>query len=78
MTELNANFKGKYQELKCVACKEEEETTEHVIQCPEYKRLTGHSIEIEHSVEESMQNLEWLLEASEVYEAIEDTRKWLI
>ena len=78
MVEVKANFKGKYPDLKCAACKQEEETTEHVIKCPEYKRLIGHSIKVENSVEESMQEAEWLIEASQVFERIEETRKWLL
>ena len=78
MVEIKANFKGKYKDLKCAACKKEEETTEHVIKCSEYKRLIGHSIEVENTVEESMQETEWLKEASEVFERIEETRQWLM
>ena len=47
------------------------------IQCPEYNWINGHSVEIESSVFESMQNLEWVREASKVYERIEETKKWL-
>ena len=78
MVEVKANFKGKYPDIKCTACKQEEETTEHVIKCLEYKRLIGHSIKIENTVEESMQKADWLIEASEVFERIEETRKWLL
>jgi hypothetical protein len=77
MTELKANFKGKHQETTCSACKQEEETTEHVIKCEEYKRIVGHSIKVDCSVEECMQNLEWLREVGDVYERIEETKKWL-
>ena len=77
MTKIRANFKGRENDLRCGACKQEDETTEHVIQCPEYKRIIGHSVEIESSVFESMQNLEWVREASKVYERIEETKKWL-
>ena len=77
MINVRANFKGKGNDLLCVACKEEIETTEHVIQCAEYKRLTGHLIEVENTVDESMQSLKWVREASKVYERIEETRKWL-
>ena len=78
MVEVKANFKGKYPDIKCTACKQEEETTEHVIKCQEYKRLIGHSIKIENTVEESIQKADWLIEASEVFERIEETRKWLL
>ena len=77
MTDLKANFKGKYKDLKCPACKQEDETTEHVIQCEEYKRIIGHSVELKYSIEECMQDLKWSREAAEVYEKIEETRKWL-
>ena len=77
MTKIRANFKGRENDLRCVACKLEDETTEHVIQCSEYKRLIGHSVEIESSVFQSMQSLEWVREACKVYERIEETKKWL-
>ena len=78
MTDLKANFKGKHQDTMCVACKLEPETTEHVIQCPEYRRIVGHSIIVNETVERCMQDVVWLQEASEVYERIEETRKWLV
>ena len=78
MTDLKANFKGKHLDTMCVACKLEPETTEHVIQCPEYKRIVGHSIIVNETVEKCMQDVVWLQEASEVYERIEETRKWLV
>ena len=78
MIDLKANFKGKYKDTVCVACKTETETTEHVIRCEEYKRIVEHSITVEGDLEEKMQDLEWLLKASKAYESIEETRKWLI
>ena len=74
MTDLKANFKGKYQDLMCVACKEEIETTEHVIQCEEYRKLTGHSL----TQPALWDDLEWQVKACEVYEEIEEVRKWIL
>ena len=78
MTELKANFRGKYDDNLCPACGMEEETTEHVISCSEYQQLTGHSLKTTHGLKEAMNSIKWLEEACEVYEQIEDTRKWLL
>jgi hypothetical protein len=77
MTEVKANFKGKYKDTLCSACKKDEETTEHVIECEEYRKITGHTLETK-QLKEAMDNLEWLEKACEVYEQIEEARKWLI
>ena len=73
MTELKANFKGKYEETECAACRKEMETTEHVIECEEYRKLTGHSLR-----QPEWDSLDWQKEACEVYEQIEEARKWLL
>ena len=39
MTRIKANYKGKYDDLTYDGCKEEQETTEHIISCEEYKRM---------------------------------------
>ena len=72
MTELKANFRGKYDDNLCPACGIEEETTEHVISCPEYQELTGHSLNTTNCLEESMNSVKWLEEACEVYERLVD------
>ena len=77
MVELKANFKGKYENTMCPACNKAEETTEHVIVCPEYQYITQHSLETS-NITEKMNDLEWLKKASQVYEQIEETRKWLL
>ena len=78
MIDLKANFKGKYTDTTCPACEEDVETTEHVIQCNEYRRIIGHSIVITESIEHSMKDTKWLVEASKVYQQIEEIRKWLV
>ena len=78
MCELKANFKGKYRDETCPACGEEKETTEHVIRCNEYRRLTGHDLHSNEPVEQLMNNTGWLVEASKVYQQIEEIRKWLV
>ena len=39
MTKIKANYKGKCNDLTCDACKEEQETTEHIPNCKEYRRM---------------------------------------
>jgi hypothetical protein len=73
MTEVKRNFRGKYNDMLCPACGIEEETTEHVILCTEYKRLIQHDINTF-----DMNNLQWQIEASQIYERIEETRQWLV
>ena len=81
MTELKSNFKGKYKDTICPACEEEEETTEHVIECKEYQRLipqNGNEEDVGAPInEEKMDNLKWLIETAKRIEEIEETRKWL-
>ena len=78
MIELKANFKGKYSDLICPACGEQNETTEHVIVCEEYRKLTGHNLQEPDDWVEKMNDTDWLSEACEVYEQIEEVRGWLI
>ena len=78
MCELKSNFKGKYRDETCPACGEEKETTKHVIRCEEYRRLTGHNLHSIEPVEQLMNNTGWLIEASKVYQQIEEIRKWLV
>ena len=78
MVELKTNFKGKYRDACCPACEVEEETTEHVLACDEYRKLTGHTLEVPNNWADKMNNTEWLLKACEVYEQIEEVRSWLV
>ena len=78
MTELKPNFCGKYRDRICSACEKEDETTEHVIQCQEYKRLLGHELNCDKPIKELMNNTAWLREAAKVYRRIEETRQWLV
>lgn len=82
MIELKRNFKGKYDNTICPACEKEEETTEHVIRCKEYQRLTQHTLvegeEDEFNLPDKIDNVAWLIKAGEGLEKIEETRKWLL
>ena len=78
MVEVKANFKGKYKDTICPACKKENETTEHVIKCSEYKKLTLHSLNTDQPAEKLYNDTNWLRKASKVYQTIEMTRQFLI
>jgi hypothetical protein len=73
MVDLKSNFKGKYKDTVCPACGGPPETTEHVIACEEYKRIVGHSLK-----QLDWNDVNWLKEASVVYEHIEEVRQWLL
>ncbi len=81
MVEVGENFRGKYPETLrdgaswCLACNVEKETTEHVIECNEYRKLTGHTMEI---TENCFEETEWLIQATKAYDRIEETRKILV
>jgi hypothetical protein len=74
MVELSENFRGRYENETCAACNVEKETTEHVIRCKEYRKITGHTIADENN-NDCYSDTEWLKMAAEVYETIEETRK---
>ena len=76
MIEVSENFRGMYREQMCVACGEEKETTEHAIQCTEYRRLTGHKLTVTDNAK-CFADTSWLKKAADVYETIEETRKLL-
>ena len=78
MTELKANFCGKYLDRICPACGKENETTEHVVQCDVYKELVDHRLNCDQPIEELMNDTEWLKEAVKVYERIEGIRQWIL
>ena len=78
MTELKANFRGKYTDDVCPACEREEETTEHVIRCTEYQRMTGHQLDDGREIMEMMRDTKWLLQAADDYERIEEAREWIL
>ena len=77
MVDIKMNYKSKYKDdLLCMACGKEEESSEHVIQCKEYKSLIGHNLGMDDR-EQNFSNTDWLLKASEVYARIEETREMM-
>jgi hypothetical protein len=76
MVEISENFRGRYDHELCAACNAEKETTEHVIKCKQYKKITGHDMRDQDN-HECFSNTEWLIEAAEVFERIEETRSMI-
>ena len=80
MVEIGENFRGKDTSAVkngiswCLACGEEAETTEHVIQCTRYRELTKHNVVM---YENCFDDTEWLLKAIDAFKLIEDTREIL-
>jgi hypothetical protein len=74
MVEVSENFRGRFENETCAACHVEKETTEHVIRCKEYRKITGHTI-ADGDNNDCFGDTEWLKMAAEVYERIEETRK---
>ena len=58
MVEARANYKANNTSVTCGACKEEDETTEHLLQCKKYKELTGDDLETD-NIQEYMGSLTW-------------------
>ena len=78
MVEVKANFRTQYKDTSCTACGKQEETTEHVLECEEYRRLTGHTIKVDKDKRNAqMTDGMWLRKASEAIKQIEETRKLL-
>ena len=80
MVEIGENFRGKDVEVVdganwCLACGVTKETTEHVIECREYKTITGHTVETH---ENCFHDTEWLRKAIPAFKMIEETRKILM
>ena len=76
MIELKSNFKGKYKDTLCPACEAEAETTEHVLKCREYQKLTKHDLNPEiieegGGISKNVENMQWLLQASIEMEKID-------
>jgi len=57
MTSLNSNYKGTNTNVMCTACNNEEETTEHVMNCEIYKKLTGQNIQQQKITNSNVANL---------------------
>lgn len=54
MLELKTNFKGKYKEsTTCPLCREEQDTTEHIFQCEQAKRIVSKVPKLEDLYSES-------------------------
>ena len=76
MIKIKSNYKNNHIDTICSACKEEEETTEHILQCSVYKKLVSHELNTD-NIKENMRNTKWLIEAAKVCERIEETKAQL-
>ena len=76
MVNARANYKGTYGgDTKCRACKTEEETTEHLIDCEQYKRLVGCSRNMD-VMTENIEELKQLTEYVDKVEKLKEKRGW--
>ena len=54
IVEVKMNYKNKYKEdMKCIGCKKEKESTEYMLRCSKYKELAIHNLYID---EDTRQN----------------------
>ena len=72
MVECKMNFKGKYEDTQCLVC-DQQETTEHLLQCEYYKQFTGPHAEVVGKMDKGSKN--WLEKAARVMDIIQEIRE---
>lgn len=70
------NFKTMYDTTKCQACKEQVETSKHLLTCKVYKSITSHNINI-NNYESKINEINWLKEVALIIQQIEEAKKIL-
>ena len=71
MVDCKSNFKGNYEDVKCVMC-DEVETTEHLLVCEYYKQFTG-ATEITNQLE--LESTNELVKAAQKMDIIQEIRR---
>ena len=74
MLDLKMNFKGMYTDTVCTGCFEQEETTEHFLQCEKYQELTQHNNKTT-NFEEDIKSTKWLIRMAENMKNLKEARK---
>ena len=73
MLDLKMNFKGTYGDTLCTGCFEQQETTEHFLQCKKMLELTQHNVRIT-NFEEEIKSSEWLIQMAKQVEVLNEVR----
>ena len=73
MVETKANFPQGDDRL-CIMCREADETTEHLFECPKYQQLTGHNL-VWDANGKHWTDMQWMKKAAMVVERIEEIRE---
>jgi len=65
-----------YDTTICQACKEQVETSKHLLTCKVYKSITSHNINI-NNYESKINEINWLKEVALIIQQIEEAKKIL-
>ena len=77
MIEAKKNFKGRHgEDVLCIACRIEEETTEHLLKCRAYQKETREEIREVDIRTENTQELKRMIEYIKEVEEIRDRKGW--
>ena len=74
MLDLKMNFKSMYTDTVCTGCFEQEETTEHFLQCEKYQDLTQHNNKTT-NFEVDIRSTKWLILMAENVKNLQEARK---
>ena len=76
MVKAIANFKGKYgDDWKCKGCEKEIETTEHMVDCKEYKKMIKWKKDVNIETENT-EELKMIVEYIDAIEELKEKRGW--
>ena len=77
MIETRASFKGRYgEDIQCKACEEKEETTEHILECKTYRKMTRRKIEKNEIKEDNIEIQRKIANYFKMVEKIKEENNW--